>query len=98
MNERSSTWYEDMRRDILYTCEERFDGSMVMFVKHLQDELKKVQAERDVLLKITHNAVGCKVCAHDDDPHEHPACKDCGILGKNWVWRGIQERKGGNSL
>lgn len=98
MSSRPSTWYEEERSRILYTCEEKYDGNMIMLVMHLENELKKVQAERDALMKIVHDEIQCGECIHIVEPHDNPLCKDCGILAKNWVWRGIQEQKGGNSL
>lgn len=84
MREKSSTWYEDERSRILYTCEEKYDGNMVAFVIALEKE-------RDCLMKIVHDVIGCPECIHEEKPADNPVCKSCGILGKNWVWRGIQE-------
>lgn len=48
-SERPSTWYEDTRSRILYTCEERYDGSMVAYVMDLQRQLEEKQAALDAL-------------------------------------------------
>ena len=96
MSSRPTTWYEEERSRILYTCEEKFDGNMVLLIIDLENQLKKVQAEHDALMKIVHDVVGCPECIHEEKPHGNPICKDCGILGKNWVWRGIREKKEGD--
>ena len=94
MCDKPSTWYEEERSRILYTCEEKYDGNMVAFVIDLETQLKKLQAERDALMKIVHDVVGCPECIHEEKPISNPICKDCGVLGKNWVWRGTPDQKG----
>jgi hypothetical protein len=94
MSSKPSTWYEEERSRILYACEENYDGNMIMLVMVQEEKLKKVQAERDALMKIVHDVVGCSECVHEANPLEQPPCNGCGILGLNWKWRGIQEQKG----
>jgi hypothetical protein len=45
-------------------------------------------------MKIVHDVIGCPECIHEEKPADNPICKSCGILGKNWVWRGVTDQKG----
>ena len=94
MSSRPSTWYEEERSRILYTCEEKFDGNMVAYVIDMENKMAALQQERDALEKIVHDVVGCSECVHESNPLEQPPCNGCGILGLNWKWRGIQDQKG----
>lgn len=65
MRERSSTWYEDERSRILYTCEEKYDGSMVAFVIDLESQLIGLKLERDQLMADLKSGVeSCNSCKH----------------------------------
>lgn len=62
------------------------DQSVVI---HCADILiNSLEADREALLKIAHDYAGCSECIHVDNKPELPPCSDCGVLGKNWVWRG----------
>lgn len=78
------TSYEDERSRILYTCEEKYDGSMVAYVIDLESQLKAAKTERDYLMKLVHDVIGCSECVHEEKPIDNPICKTCGVLGKNW--------------
>lgn len=45
------TAYEDMRSRILYTCEEKYDGSMVAYVIDLESQLTALKAELEQIRK-----------------------------------------------
>ena len=86
-------WYEEERSRILYTCEEKYDGNMVMLVLVLEEKLKKVQAERDQLFKDVTLGTVCECCLHEEQPTNSPVCKTCNGRN-NWVWRGMPDEKG----
>lgn len=50
--------------------------------------MERLEADREALLKIAHDYAGCSECIHVDNKPELPPCSSCGVLGKNWVWRG----------
>ena len=59
-----------------------------------QQTLEQVILERDHLMKLVHDVIGCPECVHEEKPLDNPICKACGVLGKNWVWRGLPDEKG----
>lgn len=94
MREKSSTWYEDERSRILYTCEEKYDGNMVAYVIDMESQIICLRNERDHLMKLVHDVIGCPECVHEEKPLDNPICKACGVMGKNWAWRGMPDEKG----
>ena len=62
-------------------CVERMSADALVMIERLE-------ADREALLKIAHDYAGCSECIHMDNKPELPPCSDCGVLGKNWVWRG----------
>ena len=61
------------------------------------DYIRRLEAEREALLKIVHDYAGCKECVHVSIKPELPPCSDCGVLGKNWVWRGAGKEQNENA-
>jgi hypothetical protein len=56
--------------------------------------VRQLEAERDVLLKVARDYAGCSECKYVDNSPEQPPCNDCGVLGKNWTWRGAPDKEG----
>lgn len=56
--------------------------------------IRRLEAERDALLKVACRYSGCYECKHYHNPSEQPPCNDCGVLGKNWTWRGAPDKEG----
>lgn len=56
--------------------------------------IQQLEAERDALLKVACRYSGCYECKHYHNPSEQPPCLDCGVLGKNWEWRGAPDKEG----
>lgn len=56
--------------------------------------IQQLEAERDALLKVACRYSGCYECKHYHNPSEQPPCIDCGVLGKNWEWRGALDKEG----
>ena len=89
-----STWYEDERSRILYTCEEKYDGNMVAYVIDLESQLTKLKQEQDELIK--HLGVKCLICKHADLDEDEGPCRICDYTNgyKSFVWRGLVDQKG----
>lgn len=65
MCEKSSTWYEEERSRILYTCEEKYDGNMVAFVIDLESQLTGLKLEHEALMNDLKNCVcSCDYCKY----------------------------------
>lgn len=71
---------DDDEKQLAYRCGENI-GDVLEYMSQLE-------ADREALLKIAHDYAGCSECIHVDNKPELPPCSDCGVLGKNWVWRG----------
>jgi hypothetical protein len=71
---------DDDEKQLVYRCGENI-GDVLEYMSQLE-------ADREALLKIAHDYAGCSECVHVDNKPELPPCRDCGVLGKNWVWRG----------
>lgn len=103
-SEASSTHWEDVRREILYTCEERYDGSMVAYVLDLQRQLTAAQAKLDALRGKVLNArtlYSCEFCRFFPVPVDEDPCDGCsrnpaypwdGIGAEHFEWMNPQER------
>jgi len=102
--------HEDVRSRILYTCEEKYDGSMVAFVIDLESQLIGLKLERDQLMADLKSIAACDFCKYDstfdtlcdEADFDCVACRhteECKCLGcttKNnlWEWRGLTDQKG----
>ena len=101
MHEKSSTWYEDERSRILYTCEEKYDGSMVAYVIDLESQLIGLRLAHEALMNDLKNCVcSCDYCKYtrtmdflcDESDFDCVACRhteECKCLGctdKNNHW------------
>lgn len=75
MSSRPSTWYEEERSRILYTCEEKYDGNMVAYVIDLESQLAERKLELDALIHCL--GVKCLVCKHADKDEDEEPCRDC---------------------
>ena len=94
MCEKSSTWYEEERSRILYTCEEKYDGNMVAFVIDLEKQIANLKLEQDMMINC--GVVKCLVCKHGDLDEDEEPCRDCHRTNgyKGFVFRGISDQKG----
>ena len=73
--------YDDPLRKCQSRCiHDMFKDSLALIIQ--------LEADREALLKIAHDYAGCSECINVDNKPELPPCCDCGVLGKNWVWRG----------
>lgn len=87
------TAYEDMRSRILYTCEEKYDGSMVAYVIDLESQLTALRKERDQLMKDV--STSCECCVFIDVNSSEEPCSFCMKHDYcHFRWRGIQDQKG----
>lgn len=110
MCDKSSTWYEDERSRILYTCEEKYDGNMVAYVIDLESQLTGLKLEHEALLADLKNSVNCDCCKYEhtmdtlcDESDfdcvscrytEECKCLNCTDKNNNWEWRGMTDQKG----
>lgn len=54
------------------------------------DEVAKLQAERDAAVKDIQAAKPCRICKNIEND---PVCAQCSVAGRNFEWRGVQEEE-----
>ncbi len=101
IEKKPSTWYEDERSRILYTCEEKYDGNMVAYVIDLESQLIGMKLERDQLMADLKSGFSiCNFCKYDKFMVTHcdesdfdcvacrhtEECKCLGCTNKNNMW------------
>lgn len=96
--------FEDVRREILHRCEERYDGSMVAYVLDLQRQLTAAQSELDYLrgkVLAARTVYACEFCQHFPVPVDEDPCDGCsrnpafpleGIGTDRFKWMTHEER------
>lgn len=86
--------FQEFRRDILTIVDECYDGSMVDYIHDLLHNIKRLEAEREVLINRLREYEECQICKHSEKRMSEFPCNSCGREGKCFEWMGIPEKEG----